>query len=173
MRVQEMSSSVRLAFRTAHLLTASVSRAERAVLKALDRFDPDRDSKRALLRYAISAALHQRSGVQQSNQLFDPVEIRAVLALPDFLRRCFVLRSLVRLSPSACARLLHLSEAAVNDYTCAALRLLAGVDPAGCSPGSEQGAPTEVRPGLGITRIREHQKPMTDCRFSGSRQSIK
>jgi hypothetical protein len=152
MRVQEMSSSVRLAFQTAYLITTSVPQAESAVLKALDRFDPDRDSKEALLRYVIGAALRQPSSQPQSNQSLDPVELRAVLALPDVLRRCFVLRFLVRLSPSACARQLHLSGAAVNDYTCAALQLLAGVDPAGCSPRCEAKGATEARPELRSTR---------------------
>ncbi len=125
---QDMTQAVRWAFRAAHLITASIPQAEKAVLNALDRFDPDRDSGPALLRYAIAEAIQQPPSESQSNDSFDPIELRAVLALPDQVRRCFVLRLLVRLPPPDCARLLHLSVGAVNDYTCAAVRRLAGLD---------------------------------------------
>lgn len=124
----DMAPAVRSAFRAAHLITASVLQAEKAVLSALDRFDPDRDSQQILLSYAITAAIERAASEPSSSHSVDPVGLGAVLALPDLLRRCFVLRFLIRLSPSACARLLHLSLAAVDDYACAALHRLVGFE---------------------------------------------
>jgi hypothetical protein len=126
---KDMTLAVHRAFRAAHLITASVPQAEKAVLNALDRFAPDRDSQRTFLRYAIGAAIRQPASESPSNDSYDAVELRSVLALPDLLRRCFVLRFLIGFSPLACARLLHLNVAAVNDYSCAAVHRLAELDP--------------------------------------------
>jgi len=127
---QDIELVVRLAFRTSHLITGSVPLAEKAVLNALDRFDPDRDSQRTLLWYAVAAAIEQPASELPPRNSGDPVELDAVLALPDLLRCCFVLRFLIRYSPGACAGLLHLSVDAVNEYSCVAVQRLAGLDPA-------------------------------------------
>jgi len=120
------------AFRTAHLLTASIQQAESAVLEAIDSFDPDGETEETLFRYVVHAAV--RSSVEHilpsaSNQsesaMFLPVELQAVLNLPPNLRRCFVLRVLVGLSRQICARLLRLDARRVDQYTCAALQCLA------------------------------------------------
>jgi len=132
--LREIEQTVERALRTAYLLTASVQQAEGAVLEAIDGFDPDRDTNEALFRNAIRAAIQRRSSRSQSAESFEPLELRAVLGLPEDLRRCFVLRVLVGLSRPACARLLHLDAGAVNDYTCAALRRLAGIDPVNIEP---------------------------------------
>ena len=126
--LRDIEQAVRLAFRAVYLLTASVQQAEGAVLEAIDGFDPDCDVQEVLVRNAIRAAVQCPSGQSLSSKTFEPPELRAVLGLPENLRRCFVLRVLVGLSQADCARLLRLNLQAVNDYTCAALRHLAGFD---------------------------------------------
>ena len=118
---------VTLAFRTAHLLTGTLQLAERAVLQGIDRLDPDRISEDSLLQNTIAAALRINSSEPAPAESMDPVEMRAVLRLPEELRQCFVLRVLVRLPRPACARLLELNAGVIEDYTCAALQRLAGV----------------------------------------------
>jgi DNA-directed RNA polymerase specialized sigma24 family protein len=125
---RDIEQTVSRAFRTAHLLTASIRQAESAVLEAIDSFDPDVDTAESLFQNAILAAVRCPSSESQSNESFEPLELQAVLNLSENLRRCFVLRVLVGLSHRSCARLLRLSVGTVNEYTCAALQRLAGID---------------------------------------------
>ena len=53
---RDMEQTVSRAFRTAHLLTASIRQAESAVLEAIDSFDPDVDTAQSLFQNAILAA---------------------------------------------------------------------------------------------------------------------
>ena len=48
-----IETTISLAFRTAHLLTASVHQAESAVLKAIESFDPDGDSEETLFQLSL------------------------------------------------------------------------------------------------------------------------
>jgi DNA-directed RNA polymerase specialized sigma24 family protein len=126
--LRDIEQTVSLAFRTAHLLTASTQQAESAVLEAIDSFDPDVDTGETLFQNAILGAVQCPSSQSQSTESFEPPELQAVLSLSENLRRCFVLRVLVGLSRRSCARLLRLNAGTVNDYTCAALQRLARVD---------------------------------------------
>lgn len=125
---RDMEQTVSRAFRTVHLLTASIQQAESAILRAIDSLDPDVDARESLFQNAILAALNCPSSESQSIESLGPPELHAVLRLPENLRRCFVLRVLVGFSQSACARLLNMTVATVNEYTCAALQRLAGVN---------------------------------------------
>ena len=127
--LESVEHTVVLAFRIAHLLTASVARSESAVMEAIDSFEPDLDSHEDLLRGTIRAAIQRPPSQLQAIDSFLQSELRAVLSLPTELRQCFVLRFLVRLPVPACARLLRLNAAAVNDRTCAALQRLTGLAP--------------------------------------------
>jgi hypothetical protein len=122
-----IEQTVVLAFRIAHLLTANVAQSESAVMEAIDSFEPDLDSHEDLLRGTIRAAIQRPPSQLQAIDSFLPPELRPVLSLPTELRRCFVLRFLVRLPVPACARLLRFNAAAVNEGTCAALQRLAGL----------------------------------------------
>ena len=129
-----IETTISLAFRTAHLLTASVHQAESAVLKAIESFDPDGDSEETLFQSAMHAAVHGQVEVKlqsASNQPASlvPVELQSVLDLSQNLRRCFVLRVLVGMSRQACARLLRLTVRSVDYYTCAAFHSLAEFGP--------------------------------------------
>ena len=87
-----IEQTVVLAFRIAHLLTASVARSESAVMEAIDSFEPDLDSHEDLLRGAIRAAIQRPPSQLQAIDSFLQSELRAVLSLPTELRQCFVLR---------------------------------------------------------------------------------
>lgn len=134
---RSIEHTISQAFRTAHLLTASIQGAESAVLEAIDSFDPDSDTEEALLPYVLHAAVQSAvehmlpSALDQpkSTEPLLPVELQAVLNLSPNLRRCFVLRFLAGVPVQACARLLHLDAGQVDEYSCAALRCLAGFDP--------------------------------------------
>jgi hypothetical protein len=126
-----IEDTISLAFRTAHLLTASVHQAESAVLKAIDSIDPDGDSEETLFGSTMHAAVGPVEHKLQStpNQPAStgssvPIELQGVLNLSKDLRRCFVLRVLVGMSRQACARLLRLNARRVDQYTCAALQCL-------------------------------------------------
>lgn len=120
----------RRAFLTAQLLTGSMEQAERAVVEAIGSWNPGEESEEILFVNVLNAALRTQSvhGESSSNkpdagsQL--PVELRAVLRLAPELRRCYVLRLLVGLSPQDCGRLLRLHSRRVDRYTCAALECL-------------------------------------------------
>ncbi len=131
-----IENTIGMAFRAAHLLTASVHLAESAVLRAIDSFDPDGDSEETLFQSvmhaavqgAIEARLSSASNQSASTGSFVPVELQSVLDLSQNLRRCFVLRVLVGMSRRDCARLLGLNTRSVDQHTCAALQCLANLD---------------------------------------------
>jgi len=117
------------AFRTAHLLTASIEQAERAVIAAMDSWEPDGGDE-ALFHQVVYAAVRAQvrdiapSPGEPDSTAFLPTELQAVIHLSPELRNCFVLRILVGMSRQACARLLDLHCRQVDEYTCAALKRL-------------------------------------------------
>lgn len=135
-RQSSIEYTIGMAFRAAHLLTASVHQAESAVLRAIGSFDPDGDSEEtffqsvmhAAVQGAVEARLPLASNQSASTGLFVPAELQSVLDLSQDLRRCFVLRILVGMSRQACARLLGLNLRSVDQHTCVALQCLANHD---------------------------------------------
>lgn len=111
------------AFLTAHLLTASVQEAERAVMASLNTLDLEGSPEKLLQQRVLNEAV-QANGVADTSADQLPVELRPVLRLSAQLRRCFVLRTLVGSSLMTCARMLRLHPDQVAEYTCAAHQLL-------------------------------------------------
>jgi hypothetical protein len=114
-------------FNAAYLLTASTRQAEAAVVKAIDRFDPNIDTEEGLFRYALRAAVQtppERELGSTARTL--PPELQAVLTLTQELRHCFVLRVLIGISRQACGELLGLNTQRVDESTFTAMRRLAG-----------------------------------------------
>jgi DNA-directed RNA polymerase specialized sigma24 family protein len=133
--VSDIEHTISRAFLTAHLLTASTEQAESATMEAIDSWDPDEETEEVLFRSVLDAAARaQIEYVPSSSNKCDvagsylPAELQAVLRLAPQLRRCFVLRILVGLSPQVCARLLHLPSRRVDRYACAALECLGSLD---------------------------------------------
>jgi hypothetical protein len=114
---------------TAHLLTGSLQEAERAALKAIDSWNPDEEPGDVVFNNVLEAAA--RAQLQPNTSYSDasgshlPNELKKVLGLKPWLRRCFVLRILLGLPSQACARLLFLDSQQVDEYTCAAVQSLA------------------------------------------------
>ena len=115
------------AFHAAHLLTASLRQAEAAVLEAIDRFDPNRDTDETLYRYALRASVEAPAEHQEESTPRQPAELQHVLKLAREFRHCFVLRILVGMSKQACAELLGFNVRSVEEYTCTAMQRLAGL----------------------------------------------
>ena len=118
----DLHKAVDKAYITALLLTASVKRAEAAILEANGATDLDSTTGEVLLREAVNAAIELQSETskQPSEDLerassILPFELRRVLHLPPALRQCFVLRFLVGLPREVCARLLHLEIRQVDE----------------------------------------------------------
>lgn len=118
------------AFLAAHLLTGSPEQAECAVLEAVASWGPDR-SEDELLNQVLRAAVRRAAQDAEapgdeadSSGIFLPAALQAVLRLAPLLRRCYVLRVLVRLPRHVCACMLDLPVQRVDQYTCAALRCL-------------------------------------------------
>jgi hypothetical protein len=118
------------AFLTAHLLTANVEQAERAVLEAVAAWDPSTDEEETLFQRALYASVvdpvcdASKSGETEPARSRLPAELLAVFDLSIPLRRCFVLRILAGISVQVCARWLQLPPRLVNQYTRAALQYL-------------------------------------------------
>ncbi|HEX4169623.1 MAG TPA: hypothetical protein VHZ55_29520 [Bryobacteraceae bacterium] len=126
-----VSRNIAQMFRTALLLTASVERAETALLQAIQSLHPDDSLADGLLRETVRASTRASVGLpeQQEEELKQassmvPCELQHVLRLPRDLRLCFVLRFLVGLSRRVCARLLHVKLSQIDEDTFAALRQL-------------------------------------------------
>ena len=121
---------VRRAFLMAYLLTGSSRQAECAALEAIDSWNPEQGAE-VLFHNALAAAA--RTQIKQASStsnepdvagLYLPAELQAVLKLAPRIRRCFVLRILVGLSPRVCAHLLKVHSRRVDRDTCAALHSL-------------------------------------------------
>jgi len=108
-REYRLEHTIGRVFLTAHLMTANIEQAERAVCEAIDSFDPDRVTEEDLLRDAIRAVVRGVAG--QTYPLFSnhrnwngwalPDELQAVLNLSPDIRQCYVLRILAGLSQHA------------------------------------------------------------------------
>jgi hypothetical protein len=112
---------------TAQLLTGSLEQAEKAVLEAIDWWNPSEEPE-VLFHRVVEAAARQSQEVPASSEasrLHLPNELKAVLRLAPQPRNCFVLRILLGLGTQGCARLLRSNSKQVEDYTRAALQGLA------------------------------------------------
>lgn len=109
-----------------YLVTGNLDQAEQAVLKGIDSWNSDIEPEEELLRRVIAAAA-QAPSHEQPRGLRLPAELQAVLKLASPLRGCFVLRTLTGLPSHACAELLRLLPAEVDEYTGAAHRELGAV----------------------------------------------
>jgi hypothetical protein len=125
-----VEQSIGRAFLAAHLLTASVENAERAVLEAVASWDPRTDEQETLVRRALYASVarpvsdsSESAGTESARSRL-PGELQAVFDLSMDLRRCFVLRILAGISAQVCAQWLQLPPRLVNQYTRAALQYL-------------------------------------------------
>ena len=128
------TESTDTAFLTAVLLTASLPAAENAVLAAINSIEITSQTSRALTEKTAAAALPLSSEKTADNQqelqaalAILPAALRPVLEMSRRLRHCWVLRFAVRMSGSACARLLNLREDEVDEATRAALCELARI----------------------------------------------
>jgi len=117
-------SMIDRAFLASHLLTGSIRQAEDAAMAAIDSWNPDKQKEEALFQNVLDAAARAHSNSPDESDSFLPKELKAVLKLSRQLRRCFVLRILAGFSSEACARMLGLQSARVDEYTCAALQSL-------------------------------------------------
>jgi DNA-directed RNA polymerase specialized sigma24 family protein len=111
---------------TIYLFTGNIERAEQAVLRGIESWNPDVEPEEALLQRVIAAAARLSGTNEQSDgrhsRLNLPGELQAVLSLAPPLRGCFVLRSLAGLPSQACAQLLGLLPDQVDEYTAAAFQ---------------------------------------------------
>jgi hypothetical protein len=122
-----ISESTDTAFLTAVLLTASLSAAEKAVLRAMDAIEINRQASRALTEQTVAAALplsaerptDNKQEMQAALAILHPA-LHPVLEMSKRLRHCWVLRFALRMSRVACARLLNLREDEVDEATGAA-----------------------------------------------------
>ena len=122
------NESISRSFRTALLLAGDVTRAEKALLEAIQAMASEELSEEALFQGAIRAALASRreapAGIEPHSPVL-PLELRQVMLLPSDLRHCFVLRILASQSRSDCAQLLNISVSTVDERACEAARKLA------------------------------------------------
>jgi DNA-directed RNA polymerase specialized sigma24 family protein len=125
---QDLTQFLSRALVTAHLLTGNLEHAEQAVLKAIDRWNPDEEREEQLFFYVIDAAGQAHTPPEPrepvGNDLYLPDELKAVLRLEPALRRCFVLRNLVGLPSRVCAQLLRLLPSEVDEYSVSAVQRL-------------------------------------------------
>jgi hypothetical protein len=131
---RDIGHAINRAFLTAHLLTANAKQAERAVIEAIEQWDPAEGTEEAFLLGAVKAAIGTRARYESSRPdnprpagLLLPTELQPVLDLAPQLRRCFVLRVLTGLPRQVCSPLLHLNASKMDQYTCAALEYLSAV----------------------------------------------
>jgi hypothetical protein len=136
-------------FLSAHLLTGNITQAEKAVIDAIQIWDPNKDDEQQLFQITLRAAVQMQAilspSVAHEEYITDPripVELRRVLELAPVLRRSFVLRVLVDLPSQVCARTLHLSVSLIDKYSCDAIKSLAAINKESLSRQSSQQART-------------------------------
>jgi hypothetical protein len=123
------------AFIVGLLLTGSIERTETAVLESVRFSCPDDLFGETLFRRVLYGSLEmgaETSGSSRWNELnramsILPFELRCVLALPQDLRHCFVMRILVGLPREVCAWLLHIDIPEINQRTQSAMLELSGM----------------------------------------------
>jgi hypothetical protein len=124
MAMDTMQSALDRASRTALLLTGDTRTAEAAVMHGI-RACEDLSSGGLLIEAARSAV---RRRTKSSDGPYEveclPPELRRLFMLQPLLRRCFVLRILMGLSPEVCAKLLDISVTEFEDSVYGALTQL-------------------------------------------------
>ena len=113
----------------AHLICGTLEHAEQAVFEGIDRWNPDKEPEHQLILHVIEAAAHADTPPESHEPIVDdpylPDELNAVLRLDQRRRSCFVLRNLIGLPSSDCARLLRLPLNEIDEYNVSALQCLA------------------------------------------------
>ena len=126
---QDLKQVLGRALVIAHLITGDPAHAEQAVLKAIDRWNPDEDPEEQLVRNVIDAAAQMDPSSATPEPVADelclPDELKVVLRLDPRLRTCFVVRNLAGMPSRVCARLLRLLPEEVDECNVSALRRLA------------------------------------------------
>jgi len=139
MAMDTMPSALDMAFRTAVLLTGATKTAEAAVIHGIDACEDL--SPHGLLVEAVRSAVRRQvnsaDGPYEVERL--PPELQRLFTLQAVLRRCFVLRILLGLSPEVCAELLEISVSEFENALYGALTQL----PLLCSPETQ---PIRYRP---------------------------
>jgi len=108
-----LSEAVSKAFVTAFLLSGDGERAETAVSKSIARMSLEDSSGEELIYEAIEVAVKPQDYAASTPKEWEPaasrlpLELRRVLCLAPYVRKCFVLRVLVGLPSEACAALLN------------------------------------------------------------------
>ena len=129
MAMDTMPLALDMAFRTAVLLTGATKSAEAAVIHGISA--REELSPHGLLTEAVRSAV--RLQASSANGPYEveclPPELRRLMLQP-LPRHCFVLRTLMNLSPEVCAELLGVSVTESEDALHAALIEL----PLLCSP---------------------------------------
>ncbi|SRR5258708_24727334 len=108
----EIFNALERAFLPALLLTGSVEGAEAAVLDGIAAFESDHISRDSILLRTVRSAIQlhgDRSDQFARTFSILPFELRRVLLLAPNLRRSFVLRVLLGMTPEICSDLLHLT----------------------------------------------------------------
>ena len=130
MAMDTMPLALDMAFLTAVLLTGTTKSAEAAVIHGISACEEL--SPHGLLTEAVRSAV--RLQANSANGPYEveclPPELRHLFMLQPLPRHCFVLRTLVRLSPEVCAELLDISVTEFKETLYAALIEL----PLLCSP---------------------------------------
>ena len=132
---QLMVQILRRSFLAAHLLTGSTTHAEKAVMAAIDVWNPNEDGEQQLFQITLRTAGQMEAVVSPSisheERTIDsylPVELRQVLELSPKLRSCFVLRVLFGLPSPVCCKILHLSVPEIDERTCEAMKTLSALN---------------------------------------------
>jgi len=126
-----LSEAADKAFVTAFLLSGNAERAESAVSESIERMSLEDTSGEELLQGAVKAAVRPQERPWNTLKEWEPasarlpLELRRVLYLAPYVRRCFVLRVLVGLSSHASAALLDSDADQVDRGARAAMLQLA------------------------------------------------
>src|SRR5258708_18227877 len=118
------------AFWMALLLTGSIEAAEAAVLDGIDAIQLDRISGNSLLLATAKSAILRRIEIPEQSQglAILPLELRRLFLLAPRDRDCFVLRTLIGLSPDLCSGILSLSIHEVESALYTALQELSCIE---------------------------------------------
>ena len=107
----EMVKALPNAFWMALLLTGTIEAAEAAVLDGIEAIELDRISGNSLMLATAKSAILRRIEIPEQSQglAILPLELRRLFLLAPSDRDCFVLRTLIGLSPDLCSGILSLS----------------------------------------------------------------
>jgi hypothetical protein len=152
------------AFIVGLLLTGSMERTEIAVMESVRWSCPDDLFGEKLFRRVIHCSIETEAEFSSKrwselNRALSilPYELRCVLALPEGLRHCFVLRILVGLPREVCSWLLHIDIPQINQRTHAAMFELADIQ--------ESGSHISQTSSSRVIPIRKANAPLAPRRF--------